>query len=75
MSSTREHDAGESVSSPPYRFCAARYDCRFRSFLVVDLASLLKQPEGKTLEIKRDLSSAKAVLRTSVARTHPAVCC
>lgn len=33
----------------------------------MDLASLLKQPEGKTLEFKRDLSSPKGVLRTVAA--------
>lgn len=36
-------------------------------FRVVDLANLLKRPEGKTLEFKRDLSSSKGVLRTVVA--------
>ncbi|MCC6867420.1 MAG: putative DNA binding domain-containing protein [Burkholderiales bacterium] len=33
----------------------------------MDLASLLKQPEGKTLEFKRDLSSPHGVLKTIVA--------
>lgn len=33
----------------------------------MDLASLLKRPEGKTLEFKRDLSTPKGVLRTIVA--------
>jgi len=33
----------------------------------MDLTKLLKQPEGKTLEFKRDLSSPDGVLRTIVA--------
>ncbi|MBA2301317.1 MAG: putative DNA binding domain-containing protein, partial [Acidobacteria bacterium] len=33
----------------------------------MDLLDLLKRPEGKTLEFKRDLSSADGVLRTIVA--------
>jgi len=33
----------------------------------VDLLDLLKQPEGKTLEFKRDLSSPEGALRTLVA--------
>jgi ATP-dependent DNA helicase RecG len=33
----------------------------------VDLLDLLKRPEGKTLEFKRDLSSPDGVLRSLVA--------
>jgi Putative DNA-binding domain len=36
-------------------------------FRVMDLNELLKQPEGKTLEFKRDLSSLDGALRTIVA--------
>jgi predicted HTH transcriptional regulator len=33
----------------------------------VDLLELLKRPEGKTLEFKRDLSSPRGVLKSIVA--------
>ena len=39
-----------------------RVECR-----VVDLVSLLRLPEGKTLEFKRDLSSPEGVLKSIVA--------
>lgn len=38
----------------------------------MDLTELLKRPEGKTLEFKRDLSSAAGVLRTVVAFANTA---
>jgi predicted HTH transcriptional regulator len=38
----------------------------------MDLTDLLKRPEGKTLEFKRDLSSAGGVLRTVVAFANTA---
>ncbi len=38
----------------------------------MDLMDLLKRPEGKTLEFKRDLSSADGVLRTVVAFANTA---
>ncbi len=38
----------------------------------MDLISLLKQPEGKTLEYKRDLSSPEGVLRSIVAFANTA---
>ncbi|MFA5785862.1 MAG: helix-turn-helix domain-containing protein [Actinomycetota bacterium] len=38
----------------------------------MDLLTLLKQPEGKTLEFKRDLSSPDGVLRTIVAFANTA---
>jgi ATP-dependent DNA helicase RecG len=38
----------------------------------VDLLELLKRPEGKTLEFKRDLSSTERVLRTLVAFANTA---
>lgn len=38
----------------------------------MDLAELLKRPEGKTLEFKRDLSSPDGVLRTLVAFANTA---
>lgn len=38
----------------------------------MDLASLLARPEGKTLELKRDLSSPNGVLRTLVAFANTA---
>jgi predicted HTH transcriptional regulator len=38
----------------------------------VNLLELLKQPEGKTLEFKRDLSSPAGVLRTLVAFANTA---
>jgi len=38
----------------------------------VDLIGLLKQPEGKTLEFKRDLSSPDGVLRTIIAFANTA---
>lgn len=42
--------------------CASEYTSEF-----VDLLDLLKRPEGKTLEFKRDLSSPDGVLRSLVA--------
>src|SRR5262245_113629 len=36
-------------------------------FRAMDLTELLKQPEGKTLEFRRDLSSSDGALRTIVA--------
>ena len=33
----------------------------------MDILELLKKPESKTLEFKRDLSSARGILRTIVA--------
>ena len=36
------------------------------------LESLLQQPEGKTLEFKRDLSSPKPILKTLVAFANTA---
>ena len=36
------------------------------------LLELLKQPEGKTLEFKRDLSSSDGVLRSIVAFANTA---
>jgi hypothetical protein len=33
----------------------------------MDITELLKSPEGKTLEFKRDLSAKKGILRTLVA--------
>ena len=41
-------------------------------FRAMDLTELLKRPEGKTLEFKRDLSSAAGVLRTVVAFANTA---
>jgi len=41
-------------------------------FLAMDLTELLKRPEGKTLEFKRDLSSVVGVLRTVVAFSNTA---
>ena len=38
----------------------------------MDLTDLLKRPEGKTLEFKRDVSSAAGVLRTVVAFANTA---
>jgi len=38
----------------------------------MDLISLLKQPEGKTLEYKRDLSSPEGVLRSIAAFANTA---
>jgi ATP-dependent DNA helicase RecG len=38
----------------------------------VDLIDLLRRPEGKTLEYKRDLSSPEGVLRTIVAFANTA---
>ncbi len=38
----------------------------------MDFLDLLKQPEGKTLEFKRDLSSSEGVLRTLVAFANTA---
>ncbi|HRC42911.1 MAG TPA: putative DNA binding domain-containing protein [Nitrospira sp.] len=38
----------------------------------MDLLDLLKRPEGKTLEFKRDLSSPDGVLRTIVAFANTA---
>ena len=38
----------------------------------MDLLELLRQPEGKTLEFKRDLSSPDGVLRTAVAFANTA---
>ena len=38
----------------------------------MDLLSLLKRPEGKTLEFKRDLSSPQSALRTVVAFANTA---
>ena len=38
----------------------------------MDVLDLLRQPEGKTLEFKRDLSSPKGVLRTIVAFANTA---
>lgn len=38
----------------------------------MDLLEILKQPEGKTLELKRDLSSPEAVLKTVVAFANTA---
>jgi ATP-dependent DNA helicase RecG len=42
--------------------CASEYTSEF-----VDLLDLLKRPEGKTLEFKRDLSSPDGVMRSLVA--------
>ena len=39
-----------------------RVECR-----VMDIISLLSQPEGKTLEFKRDLSSPEGALKAIVA--------
>jgi len=41
-------------------------------FRVVILLELLKQPEGKTLEFKRDLSSSGGVLRSIIAFANTA---
>ncbi len=41
-------------------------------FRVVILLELLKQPEGKTLEFKRDLSSPGGVLRSIIAFANTA---
>jgi ATP-dependent DNA helicase RecG len=38
----------------------------------VDLIDLLRRPEGKTLEYKRDLSSPEGVLKTMVAFANTA---
>lgn len=38
----------------------------------VDLLDLLKRPEGKTLELKRDLSSPNGALKTIVAFANTA---
>lgn len=38
----------------------------------MDLTELLKRPEGKTIEFKRDLSSTAGVLRTVVAFANTA---
>ncbi len=38
----------------------------------MDLTELLRRPEGKTLELKRDLSSPSGVLRTLVAFANTA---
>ncbi len=38
----------------------------------MDLVALLKRPEGKTLEVKRDLSSPEGVLKTIVAFANTA---
>jgi len=38
----------------------------------MDFASLLKSPESKTLEFKRDLSSTRPILRTLVAFANTA---
>lgn len=38
----------------------------------MDLTELLKRPEGKTLEFKRDLSSPAGILRTAVALANTA---
>ena len=38
----------------------------------MDLVELLRRPEGKTLEFKRDLSSPEGVLRTIVAFANTA---
>ena len=40
--------------------------------MVTKIQSLLKQPEGKTLEFKRDLSSRRNILRTLVAFANSA---
>ena len=37
----------------------------------MDLVDLLKRPEGKSLEFKRDLSSPDGVIRTIVAFATP----
>jgi ATP-dependent DNA helicase RecG len=42
------------------------------TLLSVDLLDLLRRPEGKTLEFKRDLSSADGFLRTVVAFANTA---
>jgi ATP-dependent DNA helicase RecG len=41
-------------------------------FRAMDVVELLRRPEGKTLELKRDLSSPKGVLRTVVAFANTA---
>ncbi len=41
-------------------------------FRAVDLTEILREPEGKTLEFKRDLSSPKPFLRTVVAFANTA---
>ena len=41
-------------------------------FRAMNLNELLKQPEGKTLEFKRDLSSPEGALRTIVAFANTA---
>jgi predicted HTH transcriptional regulator len=38
----------------------------------MDLVELLKRPEGKTLEFKRDLSSPEGALKTIVAFANTA---
>ena len=40
--------------------------------MLMTLPELLSQPEGKTLEFKRDLSSLKPVLKTLVAFANTA---
>ena len=43
-----------------------------RRLQTMNLHELLKQPEGKTLEFKRDLSSPEGALRTIVAFANTA---
>src|ERR1035438_1635219 len=59
------------VQYPDHRTARTRKDCSALHFRVkcrvVDLVSLLSRHEGKTLELKRDLSSPDGVLKAIVA--------
>ena len=43
--------------------------------MILPPSELIKQPEGKTLEFKRDLSSPKNILKTIVAFANTAGGC
>ena len=56
----------------PSRFPSSRSCNASERNAVVDLAELLRRPEGKTLEFKRDLSSPQGFLRTVAAFANTA---
>ena len=72
----REPSANNSEVLPcrllPSRFPSNRSCSASERNAVVDLAELLRRPEGKTLEFKRDLSSPQGFLRTVAAFANTA---
>ena len=72
----REPSAHNSEALPcrllPSRFPSNRSCNASERNAVVDLAELLRRPEGKTLEFKRDLSSPQGFLRTVAAFANTA---